>query len=86
MQERWLVSMFGSLAIAVGVGQFPPARPNATAAAIAAASLSAHQTPRIHCQPSVIRSVISPPLARSMTPADCRGILERLAASRRRTA
>ena len=38
--------MFGSLAIAVGVGQFPPAaRPNATAAAIAAASLSALQTP-----------------------------------------
>ena len=46
MQDRWLVSMFGSLAIAVGVGQFPPAaRPNATAAAIAAASLSALQTP-----------------------------------------
>ena len=46
MQDRWLVSMFGSLAIAVGVGQFPPAaRPNATVAATAAESLSAHQTP-----------------------------------------
>jgi hypothetical protein len=46
MQKRWLVSIFGSFAIAVGVSQLPSsASPIPAVAEIGAASLTAIQTP-----------------------------------------